>query len=98
MSKGYAIVLLDVHDLEVYTEYARLATEIESRHGGRALVAGRAMEVVDGVWPTERTVVLEFPSIEHARAWYRDPDYLDLIALRRRSTVSHVLLIEGSGD
>jgi uncharacterized protein (DUF1330 family) len=95
MKKGYAVVLLDVTDHRQYAEYAKRATEIEARYGGRALVAGEAVEVVDGDWPAQRTVVLEFPSIEHARAWYSDPDYRDLIPLRRDSTNSQVLLIEG---
>ncbi len=95
MRKGYAIVLLDVNDTERYMEYARRATEIESRHGGRPLVAAAAAEVVDGSWPSERVVVLEFPSLEQARSWYRDPEYRGLIPLRHAATKSTVVLIEG---
>jgi uncharacterized protein (DUF1330 family) len=98
VKKGYVVVLLDVADRRRYAEYARRATAIEARHGGRALVAGEAVEVVDGRWPSERTVVLEFPSIEHARAWYADPEYQDLIPLRRDATSSSVLLIEGFAE
>ena len=95
MRKGYAVILLDVEDHRTYADYAARATLIEARHGGRALVAGEAVEVVDGDWPASRTVVLEFPSIEQARAWYNDPDYQQLIPLRRDATISRVLLIEG---
>ena len=98
MKKGYAIVLLDVVDDELYLEDARRATEIEACHGGHPLVVGDADEVVDGSWPTQRVVVLEFPSIDAARAWYADPEYQDIIPLRRRATTSSVLLIEGFLD
>ncbi len=97
--RGYAIVLLNVKDEARYAEYALAATEIEARYGGRPLVAadavGDAAEVVDGTWPTERVVVIEFPSLEHARGWYADPAYRELIPLRHEATVSDVLLVEG---
>jgi uncharacterized protein (DUF1330 family) len=95
MPPGYAVILVAVDDAKLYAEYARHATEIEARHGGRPLIVADAAEVVDGTWPSERVVVLEFPSIEHARAWYADPDYRDLILLRQRATRSQVLLVEG---
>ena len=95
MKRGYVIVLLDVADNDLYGEYARRATEIESRHKGRPLVVGSADDVVEGQWPRERIVVLEFPSIHAARAWYEDPDYQSLIPLRQQAASSSVLLIEG---
>jgi uncharacterized protein (DUF1330 family) len=94
------VVLLDVEDHDLYTEYARSATEIEARHGGHPVMVGDAAEVAEGDWPAQRIVVLEFPSLDHARAWYTDPDYQLLIPLRRRATKSRVLFIEGftAGD
>jgi uncharacterized protein (DUF1330 family) len=93
--KGYAIVLLDIKDAARYGEYVRAATEIETRYGGRPLVVADAAEVVDGTWPTERVVVIEFPSLDDARNWYADPDYRQLISVRHEATVSSVLLVEG---
>ncbi|MDJ0665571.1 MAG: DUF1330 domain-containing protein [Acidimicrobiia bacterium] len=95
MNKGYAIVLLDVEDRELYVEYGRKSTEIEERYGGKSLIASDANEVVDGTWPAQRVVVLEFPDIEKARGWYSDPDYRQLIPLRHEATESAVLLVEG---
>ena len=97
--KGYAVVLLDVLDSDLYLEYAARATEIEARYGGRPIVVGDVAEVVEGNWPAERLVILEFPSLEQARAWYKDPEYQALIPLRRQATQSRVLFIDGfSGD
>jgi uncharacterized protein (DUF1330 family) len=95
MSKGYAIVLLDITDDARYREYARRATAIEQRYGAVSLVASAATEVVDGSWPAERVVVIEFPSIDEARAWYTDLNYQDLIPMRHRATTSTVLLVDG---
>ncbi len=93
--KGYVIVLLDVRDHDLYVDYARRASAIEARHGGKALVAADADEVVDGEWPSQRVVVLEFPSLDAARAWYNDPDYADLIEQRHEATTSNIVFVEG---
>jgi len=95
VAKGYAVVLLDVLDQEIYVDYGRRATTIESRYGGKPLVASDVNEVVEGEWPSERVVILEFPSIEQARAWYADPDYQELIAMRHQATVSSIAFVGG---
>jgi uncharacterized protein (DUF1330 family) len=95
MKKGYAVILLDVRDLDLYIEYARRATEIEARHGGKPLVVSNVEETVEGSWPSQRVVVLEFPSINDARAWYDDPDYRELIPLRHQATDSSIVFVEG---
>lgn len=43
--------------------------------GGRFLVHGAPVEVREGNWPGG-LVIIEFPSIEQARAWYGSPAYL----------------------
>lgn len=94
MAKGYAVILLDVRDADLYVEYAEKATSLEGRYGGRPIVAGNATEVVDGTWPARRIVILEFPSLDQARRWYTDPEYEALIPLRHEATRSQILLIE----
>jgi uncharacterized protein (DUF1330 family) len=95
MAKGYAVILLDVQDADLYVDYAMKATSVEARYGGRPIVVGDAREVVEGMWPSERIVILEFPSLEQARGWYSDPDYQELIPARHQATRSHILFIEG---
>ena len=40
-------------------------------------------------------VVLEFPSMEAARAWYADPDYQPLIRLRQSGSDIELVVAEG---
>ncbi len=95
MPRRYIVILLDVQDADRYVEYARRATEIEARHGGRPVVVGDATDVVEGTWPAGRIVILEFPSLDAARAWYADPEYQELIPLRHQATTSRILFVEG---
>ena len=36
---------------------------------------GGAIEVMDGDWSPDRIVVIEFDSVEQARAWLTSPEY-----------------------
>jgi uncharacterized protein (DUF1330 family) len=40
-------------------------------------------------------VVLEFPTMERARAWWSSPEYAEAKALRQRSARTEMLLVEG---
>ena len=95
MRKGYVIVMLDVIDEAAYRRYAQQATEIETRYGAVPLVVSDCDEVVEGTWPAERIVILEFPSMDDARAWYADPGYREIIPLRHGATVTKMLFAEG---
>jgi uncharacterized protein (DUF1330 family) len=60
------------------------------------LVRGGAMERLEGTGPLPGVlVVLEFPSMEHARAWYHDPEYAPLITLRQTGSDLDFILVEG---
>jgi uncharacterized protein (DUF1330 family) len=54
------------------------------------------METLEGTTPLPNVmVVLEFPSLEQARAWYRDPEYAPLIKLRQSGSEIDLVLVEG---
>jgi uncharacterized protein (DUF1330 family) len=40
-------------------------------------------------------VVLEFPTMAQARAWYNDPEYAPLIKLRQSGSDLDFILVEG---
>ncbi|MEE9551225.1 MAG: DUF1330 domain-containing protein [Candidatus Binatia bacterium] len=40
-------------------------------------------------------VVLEFPSMEQAKAWYNDPAYTPMIKLRQSGSDAEIVLVEG---
>ncbi|MBW5481774.1 DUF1330 domain-containing protein [Streptomyces bambusae] len=62
--------------------------------GGRFLVHGAQVEVVEGPWPGT-VVVIGFPGIAAARAWYASEAYQALIPLRTRHMEGEVVLVEG---
>lgn len=78
-------------------EYRRGNTEVVERHGGRFLVRGGDVQVIEGEWDPQRIVVMEFPDEAAARAWYDDPDYERLRALRQSASDTDLILVEGVG-
>ena len=95
MAKGYLISQVDVHDTEAYREYGAKVPATLVGSEGRFLVRGGRIEPLEGDAPPQRTVVLEFPSLAHARNWYESDAYQALIPLRHAAAVTRSFLVEG---
>ena len=94
--KAYAIGMLTLKNKEWVKEYGPKTAEIIKRHGGRYLISGSPSEALEGSeYPANVLVVLEFPSLEKAKAWYQDPDYKPLIKLRQSGSSLNLYLMEG---
>ena len=93
---AYLVGGVDVSDPAWVAEYGPKVEALVEKHGGRYLVRGGEMDVVEGTTPTSRVmVVIEFPSLENARAWCNDPDYAPLIKLRQTGSESEIVLVDG---
>ena len=53
-------------------------------------------EVLEGSWDPKRLVVLEFESMEQAKAWYDSPEYADLKKLRQSASIGKLIFASGS--
>lgn len=93
--RGYIIVDLVVTDPEVYDEYRGQVQATLDEFGGRFLVRGGQTETLEGDWQPERMVVIEFDSVENAKAWWSSSMYADPKAMRQRSAKTNMLLVQG---
>ncbi|ANT48553.1 DUF1330 domain-containing protein [Mesorhizobium amorphae] len=62
--------------------------------GGRFLVHGGAVEVVENSWPGH-LIVIEFPDRDHVRGWYNSPAYQAILALRTENSQADVIFVDG---
>lgn len=92
---AYVIVNVTVRDPVRYEEYKRLATPTVSAYGGRYVARGGPVEVREGDWSPSRLVVLEFPSVERARAWWDSPEYAPAKAVRQSCADTQLVIAEG---
>jgi uncharacterized protein (DUF1330 family) len=95
MPKGYAIACVDISDEDRYADYRAGTVASLEPFEGRFIVRGGATECVEGSWDAQRTVVIEFPSIEQARGWFNSGAYQQLAAIRREASTADIVLVEG---
>ena len=93
--KAYVIVDIEVQDPAVYEKYKALAPTAIAAHGGRYLARGGRTEVLEGSWSPKRAVVLEFPSLEKAKAWWASAEYAEGKALRQTCARTNMIILEG---
>ena len=92
---AYVIADVEVLDPALYETYRQQVPATIAAFGGRYLVRGGALTVLEGSWSPKRCVILEFPSMAQLRAWYDSPAYVPLRAIRQRSTNSKLVMVEG---
>jgi uncharacterized protein (DUF1330 family) len=92
---AYFIADIEVTDPAEFDAYRKGVPPTIAAYGGRYIVRGGALESMEGGWTMNRLVILEFPSMAQAKAWYHSPEYKDLLAQRLRSTKSKGVLVEG---
>ncbi|WP_144184406.1 DUF1330 domain-containing protein [Elioraea rosea] len=92
---GYAVAQLRPAALrdEVIAYLERIDATL-APFGGRYLIHGAAPEVLEGAWPSH-LVVIAFPDIDAARAWYCSPAYRAIRSLRTAHIEGDVALLEG---
>ncbi len=82
-------------------EIVRYLEEIDATlapFGGRFIIHGERPEVKEGRW-TGDLIVIAFPDIAAARAWYDSPAYREILPYRTRNAEGVVALIDGTpGD
>ena len=78
-----------------FNEYIEKIPQVVASYGGRFLVRGGAIQVVEGDYTPERIVVVEFDSLEQANAYANSPEYLELSVIRNRSTRTSTIIVDG---
>lgn len=95
---AYLIVELGVHDAAGFEEYRSRVPELIRKHGGEYIVRGGTVEVIEGAWQPRRLVLFRFPDREAIRAFFEDPEYAELKAIRLRTCDSTIVAVDGMGE
>jgi len=86
---------LEVMDSGKLQEYKSRVAPIVEKYGGRYIVLGGKMDVVEGDWRPTYPVIIEFPTLEHAHRWYGSDEYRGLKRIRLSAVRSNAVFIEG---
>ena len=63
--------------------------------GGKLVAATSNIDCREGDWHPTRIVMLEFPGIEQARAWYDSPEYQEVLPIRLDANRDRMVIFEG---
>ena len=92
---AYLVVDIDVQDQEKFARYRADVQPIVAKFGGRYLVKAGVLHPMEGDFELKRLVILEFPSVDAARAFYDSAEYAPLLQMRLESAPSKMVLVEG---
>lgn len=95
MSSAYIIANVTVINPAQYEDYKKFSSAAMQVHGAEVCVRGGKAQVLEGDWTPERVVVLKFPSLAAARAFYDSPEYGKARAARQGAAVMRMIVVEG---
>lgn len=98
---AYLLAEISIEDRARYGEYedgfrtAEVAAAIE-RTSARFIAVDEAQVSLEGEHPYTRTVLVEFPDAESARAFYESDEYQAIIGYRHAASTASVTIINGT--
>ena len=99
---AYAIFGNDVTNPQSMQQYVKAAAPTLAPFAGKLLVptiellaTGGEIVHLEGDFKPTRVVVIEFPNMDRAQAWYDSDEYQAIINLRLEGSVGSVLIADG---
>ena len=95
MPSAYILANVKVTDPQQYEQYKKLSSIAMQAGGAEVCVRGGPTQVLEGDWTPDRVVLMKFPSVEKAKAFYNSPEYKAAIKAREGAATMRMVLIEG---
>ena len=93
---AYLIADIEITNPEGYAAYRPLAAASVTKHGGRFIARGGAIDALEGGWTPSRVVIIEFPSMDAARNFYHSDDYQAALKVRLANSKGRVVIVDGA--
>ena len=91
----YVIAQLKFTQRERYDRYQSRFMGVFKNFNGKLLVADERPVVLEGDWPRDKVVMMEFPDNEAAREFLESPEYQAIAVDRKAGTDGVVLTVRG---
>ena len=92
---AYIVARIQITKPEQYREYTLRTPAVVAKYGGRFIVRGAEVHSLEGPAEPRRIVILEFPTIERARAFWSSPEYSRLRKFREGAGEAQFILVDG---
>lgn len=96
MPKAYWIARVDAHEGSAarYQDYIDTAKPAFEQYGAKFIARGGAIEEAEGAC-RKRNVIIEFESLDVAKACYYSEQYQKAAAIRQECATGEIVLVEG---
>jgi uncharacterized protein (DUF1330 family) len=92
---AYAVGHFTIDDEEDYGIYANAFFSVFEKYNGELVAVDDQQPIVEGTAPPGRTVILRFPDMDTARAFWYSAEYQEIAEHRRAGTTSYVITLIG---
>ncbi|MBW4567176.1 MAG: DUF1330 domain-containing protein [Tolypothrix carrinoi HA7290-LM1] len=92
---AYMIGMMKVTDKGAYEEYKKYTPVAVAKYDGKFLSRGGTKVTLEGEEESRRVVIVEFPSLEKAQAFYNSSDYQHAITYRKNAAIMQLVVVEG---
>ena len=93
---AYLVVDSHLTDPALYEQYKLQAKPLVEEHGGEYLARGGALTVKESaLWSPTRMVLIRFPSVGQAEAFYQSSEYQSVLQISKKSAERTVVILEG---
>lgn len=90
----YVIFQNVVTNFEKMSEYVPRAFELIAANGGEVIVFDEDSTILEGEISFPRTIIIKFKSRSAAEAWYRSPEYCEILPLRLAATSGNARIVD----
>jgi uncharacterized protein (DUF1330 family) len=91
---AYVLVQVDINDPKEYDAYKSLTPATVESFGGRFIIRGNPIQVMEGEWNHDRLVMIEFADKKTAEDWYHSDAYQAAKAIREPASNANFFIIE----
>jgi uncharacterized protein (DUF1330 family) len=91
----YSIAQLKFTDSEAYRRYQKAFPAVFAKFNAKVLVADEAPRVLEGDWPRDKVVILEFPDEAEAFRFGSSPEYQAIAKDRKAGADAVVIMAKG---
>jgi uncharacterized protein (DUF1330 family) len=95
---SYFVALITIHDPGRYERYLAGFDEVFEKYEGEVVSVEDNPRILEGEWPSERTVLIRFPDEGELRRWYESPEYQELARHRQEASVASIAIISGRDE
>lgn len=92
---AYLIARVEVEDIAFLKDYLAATPPVIKKYHGKFIARGGSTITFEGPEETRRIVLIEFPSLSDAKAFYHSPEYTEVRKLREGIAVGEFVAVDG---